>query len=222
MSTTVRFAPEPLSLQRILAWSAALLLHLAAFAALVAPLRAIPPRAVEAASDSLLTEFIARVVPVRLEPPPPIPSPPQRPPRQVETRAQPAPQPTPQPIADARLSEPVADPVPLADATPDFHGDAMPHAAAELGIAYLDAPPPPYPTAAIRRGLEGTVYLRVRVDAGGRPLEVLVERSSGHALLDREASAHVMRRWRFQPASVDGRPSIAWARVPIGFRLERG
>ena len=211
------FASEALSIQRIGAWSSALVLHLLAFAALVLPPPKPLPRAVAPSPDALIVELIARAAPLP-KPAPPMPTPPERPkPRPAPVQREPA----PTAIADSALSIPVAQPITLPDPGPVFASDTIATPAADAFIAYLDAPPPPYPKLAIRRNLEGTVHLRVRVDASGRPLEVLIERSSGHALLDREASAHVMRRWRFQPATVDGRPAIAWARVPIGFRLDR-
>lgn len=214
-TSSIRFAPNPLSMQRIGAWSAALLLHLLAFAALILPMPTPLPTPVAATPEALITEFIARIVPPTT-PVPPMPAPPIRPTTRTLAPRTPS---VVTPIDDAALTVPVA--VPLPDAIPEFSAEPVAAAASDAVIAYLDAPPPPYPIPAIRRGLEGTVHLRVRVDADGRPLEVLVDRSSGHAVLDRQASAHVLRRWRFQPATVDGRPAIAWARVPIGFRLDR-
>ena len=62
--------------------------------------------------------------------------------------------------------------------------------------------------------------LRILVDVDGRPLQVQVERSSGHRSLDREAVRHVQQRWRFEPATRDGRPVQAWGLVPIDFSLQ--
>jgi protein TonB len=212
----LRFAPEALSLQRIGAWSSALVLHALAFAALILPAPTPVPRAVAPTPDALITEFIAQVIP-KPQPAPPMPTPPVRPkPRPATIK----PEVMATAIVDSTLSVPVRDPIPIPDPATTTDAVTTP-TAADAFIAYLDAPPPPYPRLAIRRNLEGTVHLRVRVDAEGRPREVLVERSSGHAVLDREASTHVMRHWRFQPATVDGRPATAWARVPIGFRLDR-
>lgn len=207
-----------LSPLRIGALSTALTLHLVAFALLAMPPRAPALRPVALTPDVLLAEFIARVV-SEPAPVPPIPAPPRRP----------TPPPRAEPVQDTvpvTLAEPVQA---LPAVSPEFSSARM----AEPGlpgpaptstvaqIAYADATPPPYPARARQRGWEGTVLLRVRVDERGMPREVQVERSSGHALLDRSASEHVLRRWRFQPARHDGRPAIAWARVPIGFRLDR-
>jgi len=80
-------------------------------------------------------------------------------------------------------------------------------------------PAPPYPRQSIRAGHEGTVTLRVHVDAAGRPLEVTIERSSGHRELDRAARDTVLNRWRFQPAQREGQNVPAWGLVPIRFVL---
>ncbi|MCX8099735.1 MAG: TonB family protein [Geminicoccaceae bacterium] len=81
-----------------------------------------------------------------------------------------------------------------------------------------DNPLPRYPTAARRRGIEGTVTLDVLVSAEGLPERVAIARSSGSGLLD-EAALEAVRRWRFRPArrgteAVEGRVT-----VPVTFRL---
>ena len=82
----------------------------------------------------------------------------------------------------------------------------------------LDVVPPVYPPRCRRLGIEGTVRVRVLVGERGRPLEVVVGKSSGDPSLD-EAALDAVRRWRFEPARRDGAPIRAWATVPIEFRL---
>ena len=82
----------------------------------------------------------------------------------------------------------------------------------------LDVVSPNYPPRCRRLGIEGTVRVRVLVGERGRPLEVLVGKSSGDASLD-EAALDAVRKWRFEPARRDGAPIRAWAIVPIEFRL---
>jgi len=86
--------------------------------------------------------------------------------------------------------------------------------------AYLNNPAPGYPDSARRQRQEGTVYLRVLVSTSGQASQVLVAGSSGVSSLD-EAALRAVRRWRFKPASQDGRPISAWVRVPIRFKLDR-
>ena len=71
---------------------------------------------------------------------------------------------------------------------------------------------PAYPLAARRRGLEGSVVLRVRFDAEGRPEDIAVLTGSGSEMLDSAARDAVLR-WRFRGGSAGS------VDVPITFRL---
>lgn len=133
----------------------------------------------------------------------------------------------PRPLADAPVL--VEQGTVLAEALPDAGdiGDPVPTLepagpVTGMQLQYRSAPPPAYPRQAMQRHWQGTVLLRVLVDTDGRPLEVSIERSSGHSVLDREAARHVQRTWRFQPATRDGQPVQAVGIVPIDFRLDRG
>jgi protein TonB len=57
------------------------------------------------------------------------------------------------------------------------------------------------------------------VDEQGWPKEVAIETSSGHRDLDRAAREQVLAKWRFHPATRQGRAIPAYALVPIGFSL---
>lgn len=89
-------------------------------------------------------------------------------------------------------------------------------------IAYETATPPAYPLQALRTGVQGTVLLKVLVDADGKPVQVVIERGSGSRLLDDAARKHVLAAWRFHPATRDGHAIQAWALVPVRFALNRG
>ncbi|WP_291299027.1 energy transducer TonB, partial [Elioraea sp.] len=78
--------------------------------------------------------------------------------------------------------------------------------------------PPTYPQAAVARGLEGTVLVRVLIAPDGTTREVVLHRSSGATLLDR-AALEAVRHWAFMPAAVGGRAVPAWVEVPVRFRL---
>lgn len=81
-------------------------------------------------------------------------------------------------------------------------------------------PKPRYPEGARAEGREGTTLLRVTVLPTGEVGEALVERSSGHADLDRSAVEAVMR-WTFLPARRGESPVISSVRIPVTFALER-
>ena len=91
----------------------------------------------------------------------------------------------------------------------------------EAGVAYGSAPPPIYPRVALKKGLQGTVVLRVLVSSSGSVLAVDIDQSSGHRDLDRAAQRQVASHWQFQPALQDGRAVEAWVRVPLVFKLQR-
>lgn len=77
---------------------------------------------------------------------------------------------------------------------------------------------PPYPAVARRMGQEGSVLLRVRVDALGRAEAVEVARTSGYSVLD-AAAMNAVRGWRFVPAQAEGRAIAAWVTFTVTFKL---
>ncbi|MFP3563271.1 TonB family protein [Paraburkholderia sp. SIMBA_030] len=87
-----------------------------------------------------------------------------------------------------------------------------------FGAAYLHNPPPAYPGVAQQRGWQGTVLLRVHVLANGRPDQVGLASSSGHASLD-DAALEAVTGWHFAPARRGNQAIDEWVQVPIDFKL---
>lgn len=111
-------------------------------------------------------------------------------------------------------------PVQAVQVPPNVGPAAPTHAAdTDATIAYATATPPPYPINAIRTGAQGTVLLKVLVDASGKPVDVEIQRSSGSRDLDIAARTHVLATWRFHPAVQDGHAVEAWVLVPVKFDL---
>jgi periplasmic protein TonB len=106
--------------------------------------------------------------------------------------------------------------LPTADTTPP----AVNAAPVEASLAYRSAPLK-FPPQALRQRMQGSVLLRVLVDETGKPVDVVVEKSSGYSLLDRSAREQVLATWLFQPALVNGHAVRAWARVPVTFDLRQ-
>jgi len=75
-----------------------------------------------------------------------------------------------------------------------------------------------YPAAARRRGLSGTVHLEIALEATGRVSEVLLVRSSSHAVLD-DAALEAARGLRRVPFPSDVRPRAVRVRLPVVFEL---
>lgn len=84
---------------------------------------------------------------------------------------------------------------------------------------YLQNPAPRYPPLARRMGQQGKVVLRVLVNPGGGPAQIVVRTSSGSDVLD-EAALDAVKRWRFVPAKRGDQPIAAWVLVPITFTLQ--
>jgi protein TonB len=129
--------------------------------------------------------------------------------------------PLPPPTASADDALAVA-PLPASDVQTPSLAPAVPTPAAGgagAQLQYRSAPPPAYPIAALRNHEQGTVMLRVRVEADGKASSVVIERSSGSRALDTAARQQVLRHWRFEPAMVDGKRVPADGLVPVSFSL---
>jgi protein TonB len=126
-------------------------------------------------------------------PAPPVPAAPAAP-------APPAPSPTPAPAAPAAPAAPVKE------------------SAAVSGLASLGNPPPEYPGAALRKGMEGRVILRIKVLPNGRAGSVEVTKSSGKQVLD-DAAVETVRNWKFIPAKRGDTPIEGFATQTIDFKL---
>jgi periplasmic protein TonB len=79
---------------------------------------------------------------------------------------------------------------------------------------------PRYPDSARRRGVEGTVIIKVYVTEQGRVEQVQVEQSAGHTDLD-QAAVEAVGRWRFEPARRGRQPVAMWVSIPVKFMLNR-
>ena len=120
-------------------------------------------------------------------------------------------------------SQTLAPLAPVTTAIPTTGTNTAPAATdSNATIAYETATPPAYPVQALRAGVQGTVPLKVLVDLSGKPVQVMIERSSGSRALDDAARKHVLAAWRFHPAMRDGHAIEAWAVVPVRFNLDQG
>ncbi|NLC60045.1 MAG: energy transducer TonB [Gammaproteobacteria bacterium] len=111
-------------------------------------------------------------------------------------------------------------PPPEASAEPPPRPDPPPEPRpADRPAEPLSRVQPEYPVEALRTRQEGTVLLRVEVDAQGRAAAVEVERSSRSRELDR-AARDAVSQWTFQPAIQDGVPVASTVTVPVDFQVE--
>ena len=77
---------------------------------------------------------------------------------------------------------------------------------------------PEYPPQAFRNHEEGTVLVRVDVDANGTATNSAVVNRSGSRELDR-AAMDAVRKWQFKPALKDGKAIASSVDVPVEFKL---
>lgn len=80
---------------------------------------------------------------------------------------------------------------------------------------------PKYPPQALRSGVEGSVSVRVEVDASGNPTDVTVVERSGERSRDLDrAVTDAVRKWRFEPAMKDGKAVAGAVVVPVDFKSQ--
>lgn len=116
-------------------------------------------------------------------------------------------------LAETSANEPV-NPQPLSDAPSSLI------VAPRFDVDYLNNPAPAYPPLSRRLREQGTVLLRVHVDADGRAAEVEIKTSSGSSRLD-QAALQTVRQWRFVPGRLGGKAVAAWVLVPVAFSLSQ-
>ncbi|MCG8545181.1 MAG: energy transducer TonB [Alphaproteobacteria bacterium] len=113
----------------------------------------------------------------------------------------------------------------LARNSPNPKSGEQPGAVSDAGLnestviheaRYRHQTPPAYPPRAVDLGQQGVVTLHARITSDGDPSALKVARSSGHRLLDRAALSAV-RKWKFEPTNIDGRPVASWVRVSVNF-----
>ncbi len=77
---------------------------------------------------------------------------------------------------------------------------------------------PKYPDLAMRAGLEGTVWVKIWVDRGGRPRKAIVQKSDAE-IFDQPATDAAMQ-WIFTPAMMKNGPVSVWVSIPFRFKLQ--
>lgn len=195
-------------------------MHAAAFAALV-----LVKTSVEAGASP-----ITRIFDV------PLPRPTEEPPPEQQ-RDQPERQPTTiervRPIVDTDVPRPtVADPplpplppttnsgreIALADGTPDLPVPAV-RIEAQVDPRYAGDLQPPYPPSEESAQREGRVRVRITIGADGRVKAVQRISATSDAFW-RATERHALARWRFRPATLDGRPIESSKVMNLYFRIE--
>ena len=165
------------------------------------------------------------IAPPQPEPPKEIVKPkPDKPKRKPKSKPKPKPAETAVKQVETVQEQAVSAP-PVSSAPPALNHDVMAaprndtFVQADSNAAYLNNPKPDYPLMARQRRWEGLVLLRVYVTADGHAQQVIIQRSSGHDMLD-ESALEAVKEWRFVPAKRGDIPEASWVSVPIVFKLE--
>ena len=168
---------------------------------------------------------------VRLIPLPPAPPPQPQP--QPEPRAAPKPEPStidrppvivpvPQPPSDELDSPPVGSAVP---GTHSIEPAIQPRLVPDpVRVAARFATPasairPPYPPSKVASEQEAVLKLKLAIDPRGRVVAVEPVGRADPAFLA-AARRHLMAHWRYQPATVDGRPIASATTITLRFELD--
>jgi TonB family protein len=77
-----------------------------------------------------------------------------------------------------------------------------------------------YPEEASKKGLEGSVWLRVDVDESGKPTSVSVIKSDSKVF--DQAAIDAAEQWVFKPAMKDGKAVSTTVTLPFKFKLAEG
>ena len=167
-----------------------------------------------------------------VEPPPPDLPPPEFPIAKIDI---PPPEPPPEPIIpvekppEPKPKPPEPKPVQKRPPAPKAPVDTEPQQVAPAApaaprtvsasqLGYVVAPSPIYSARSRKAGEQGMVMVRVLIDVTGRPAQVSLHQSSGHAELDQSALSAV-RGAQFRPYSEGGFAQAVWVLVPINFVL---
>lgn len=221
----------------------ATLAHAAVFGILVAAPVDTPNLKNEPAPP-MLVSLIAPPQPAPEPAPPPEVVPPEPPKpkpvvKQQKPKPRPKPEPTPEPVAEpvpvpqpkmeetpppAPVQQQVVQPAPAAPKVAEAKPEPQPEPEPVIepprfGVAYLNNPPPAYPSLSRRIGEEGRVVLRVLVGVNGKPEKVEIENGSGSQRLD-NAALEAVRNWKFIPARRNNEAISAYVLVPVKFSLD--
>lgn len=84
----------------------------------------------------------------------------------------------------------------------------------------VNKPQPVYPSSLLGKGVGGRVLVSCSVDSAGAVSATTVKQSSGHPDLDR-AAVNAVTKWKFKPATKDGRAIKATCVVPFNFEVKK-
>lgn len=126
----------------------------------------------------------------------------------------------PQPLANpGPVIGPAVQPQPLPQPLPIPHAVPDPVRTGPRFATPSEALRPPYPSSKIAREEEASLRLRLAIDARGRVTAVEPVGPADPAFLE-AARRHLIAKWRYKPATEDGRPVASSTVITLRFQLE--
>lgn len=95
---------------------------------------------------------------------------------------------------------------------PELQRDSL-----EKGPEPIKTVQPSYPDAAKKDKIQGTIWIKVRVDEAGEVADATVEKSDSN--LFESTAIDAVKQWRFKPALSKGKPVSVWVTIPFRFAL---
>lgn len=163
------------------------------------------------------------ITPIPINPdPPPVEPPRPRPQAEQESRMTVAPTPTPVVTSFPTVEPTPFPPPPQSQPGPDRYAEARPElpppVRREAELLGRDLQPP-YPNTEQRAQRGGVVRIRVTIGADGRVSAVERVSATSDAFW-RATERQALSRWRFRPATVDGRPVETTKVITVTFRID--
>jgi len=166
----------------------------------------------------LETTVVAETAADDAPPPPPPPDfkppPPSVPPPEVVIDLSTAPPPAQTTAIQTTVDRPAAPP-PVVAAAPPPPPPTPPVATTSHAVTAND-----YPAISLRLQEQGVVGIRFMIGTDGAVSEVEIKKTSGSERLDDAAVTMVKRRWKYKPATQDGKPVAVWQEANVVFRLQ--
>jgi periplasmic protein TonB len=92
---------------------------------------------------------------------------------------------------------------------------------AQVDTRYQNALQPPYPSSKRREEVGGRVTVRVLIGTDGR-VKAVEPVSSDDAAFFGATRDQALKKWRFRPATLDGKPVESWKSMSVVFKMEHG
>ena len=82
----------------------------------------------------------------------------------------------------------------------------------------INNPGPVYPEAALKDGIEGTVWAKIWVDEQGHSRKAVILKSDAEVF--NQATVDAAMKWKFKPAVLKGKPVAVWVTIPFKFKMD--